>query len=131
LQFDANFFDGALNSNLTNIYLQIPATISHRLALHKSNSSDKALFFAVGYGVYANNLVSSETKNLDDSVRSKNQGWNFGNTVEIGFEYVFSDQVHFGLYAQNLSDWTAIKKNGVEQKLTDSNMIKFGVGVRF
>lgn len=64
-------------------------------------------------------------------MRSKNQGWNFGNTVEIGFEYVFSDQVHFGLYAQNLNDWNAIKKDRVEQKLSDSNLIKFGVGVSF
>ncbi len=131
LQFQSNFFDGALNSNLTNTYLQIPTTITHRLSLHKNDSENKALHFVIGLGIYANNLISSEIKNLDDSVRSKNQGWNFGNTVEIGFEYVFSDQVHFGLYAQNLNDWSAIKKDGVEQKLTDSNLIKFGVGVSF
>lgn len=110
MQFDSNFFDGASNNRLTNIYLQIPATISHRLALHKSDTSDKALFFEVGYSLYANHLVSSETKNLNESIRSKNQGWNFGTTIQIGFEYVFSDQVHFNLYAQNLSDWSAIKK---------------------
>ena len=131
LQFQSNFFDGALNSSLTNTYLQIPATITHRLSLHKNDSEDKVLHFVIGLGIYANNLISSEIKNLDQSVRSKNQGWNFGNTVEIGFEYVFSDQVHFGLYAQNLNDWNAIKKDGVEQKLTDSNLIKFGVGVSF
>lgn len=61
----------------------------------------------------------------------KNQGWNLGNTVEIGFEYQFNNDVHFGLYMQNMNDWKSIKKNNVEQKLVDSNFIKFGVGENF
>jgi hypothetical protein len=51
LQFQSNFFDGALNSSLTNTYLQIPTTITHRLSLHKNDSGDKVLHFVIGLGI--------------------------------------------------------------------------------
>ncbi len=131
LQFQSSFYDGTLNNSLTNSYLHIPMTINHRLSLLKNENETKQLFFVVGLGVYANNLSQSKVKNLEESISLKNQGWNFGNTAEIGFEYLFSNDVHFGLYMQNMNDWKSIKKNGVEQKLVDSNFIKFGVGVNF
>lgn len=131
LQFQSNFYDGNLNNNLTNTYLNIPLTINHRLSLHKANSTNSNLFFVVGAGMYLNYLFNTKISNLTTTLNNSNQGWNSGISAEIGFEYIFTDQVHFGLYAQNMNDLKSVDKNGLKQKLMDTNLIKFGVGVSF
>ena len=119
---NAGFFDGTKQSTLKNNYLQIPLKLITRLSIDK----EEKLILVTGIGTYVNFLLDSSIYSNGDKVNTKSGGVNMGIIFALGLEYKLAPNTSIGINSDALSEFSAIKKNGYEQKQT--GIIAFSAG---
>lgn len=130
-ELNANATVSGNTVSLKNSYLQIPLKVIGDFSIFNKEQSDSKIFLKVGAGLYANTLLKSEMETLSGNSDTKNMGWNFGFETQIGVKFIVSDFMDLGLGIESQSDFSKMKKDGVEQKIEQLNALYFNLGYRF
>jgi hypothetical protein len=131
-EFNANTTIAGNNINIRNSYLRIPVQVNGNFGLFKSDTvENQKIFFVLGLGLYANTLLKQEIESTGGTNTERNRGWNFGISSQAGAKFILTDDLSLGLGLQSQNDLTKMKKDGVSQKLTQTNAFYFSLGFNF
>jgi len=130
-ELSANTTISGNTASLTNTYLQIPAKIIGDFTVFNNEQSISRVSVNIAAGLYANTLLKSELETVSGNSDTKNLGWNFGLSTQIGAKFIISDIMSVGIGLESQSDFNKMKKDGVEQKIEQINALYFNVGYRF
>ncbi|MGL2966241.1 hypothetical protein [Flavobacterium sp. XGLA_31] len=131
-EFNGNTTVAGNSASLKNSYLRIPLQFSGDFNLFKNEKPENdKLFFTVGVGVYANTLLKQELETALDRTSTKNMGWNFGLSSQVGLKFILSDAFNIGIGLESQSDFSKMKKDGAEQKIEQFNGLYFKLGLKF
>lgn len=130
-EFDANSVIAGNTASIKNTYLQIPVKVVGDFTVFNKEPADSKIFLTIGAGLYANTLLKSEAETLSGNSSTKNQGWNFGISTQIGAKFLLSDVMSLGLGLDTQSDFTKMKKDGFEQRMEQINAFYLNLGLRF
>lgn len=130
LDFNANGVTGGESYALRQSYLRIPVNLNYSLFILK-NQLDSKLSAYGGIGVYANSLLKEEIQTTDETLKNKNQGWNAGLGFNVGLRFGVAKNFNFGIGFESQSDFTKMKKKGVERKLEEINTVNFSFELKF
>lgn len=132
MEFNGNQTIAGNSASLTNTYLQIPVKFNGDFSLFdKALEGNQKIFLTAGLGIYANTLLKQEIQTLAGNSSSRNMGWNFGFSSQIGAKFVLSDKFGFRLGLESQADATKMKKDGGEQKVKNLNALYFGMDFKF
>ena len=81
--------------------------------------------------MYANTLLKQELETIAGNTATKNMGWNFGFSSQIGLKFVLTDALNIGMGLESQSDFTKMKKDGAEQRIEQINALYFKMGFSF
>ncbi|WP_333601350.1 hypothetical protein, partial [Flavobacterium sp.] len=122
LQFDANPTIAGNTASLRNSYLHIPLQFNGNYILFNGDQAkDPKLFFTIGAGLYANTLLKQELETVTGNTDTKNLGWNFGLSTQVGIKFLLSDALNIALGMESQGDLTKMKKDGAEQRIENLN----------
>lgn len=130
MDFNANGVTGGEGYALQHTYLRIPLFINYSLVVLKDQLDNKLATYG-GFGVYANTLLNEEIQTLDGTFKNKNQGWNGGLGFNLGVRFSVTKNLNFGIGFESQSDFSKMKKNGVERKLESINTANFTFEYKF
>jgi hypothetical protein len=125
-EFDGNRNTNTLNSNLQNSYFHIPLTLKSDIVIFKDKSHNENIFFELGFGLYANSLFMQKIETIDYSYNSKNVGWNFGFSTQMGMKFIMSEVFNLGIGFESQNDFTKISHNN--EKIEGGNAINLSFG---
>jgi hypothetical protein len=128
-EFDGNRNTNMLNSNLQNSYFHIPLTLKSDIAIFKDKSHNENIFFELGFGLYANSLFRQKIETIDYSYNSKNVGWDFGFSTQLGMKFIMSEVFNLGIGFESQNDFTTINHNNenIEGQNTVNLSIEFAI----
>lgn len=116
---------------IKNSYLRIPVQFNGDYVLMKNKETQNPnIFFTVGIGAYASTLLKQEIETVGGDSDTKNLGWNFGFSSQIGLRFIITDQFNIGLGLESLNDLTDMKKDGREHKIENINALYFKLGFK-
>ena len=124
LAFNANGVSSGESYALNQSYLRFPINLNFSLFILE-NQLDSKLSAYGGIGVYASSLLKEEIQTIDETFKNRNQGWNAGLGFNIGLRFGVTKDINFGIGFESQSDISKMKKNGVERKLKEINIINF------
>lgn len=130
ISFNANGVTAGESYALEQTYLRIPLYINYSLTILEKQLDSKLLAYG-GIGVYANSLLKEEIQTVDETFKNKNQGWNAGLGFNIGVRFGITENVNFGIGFESQSDFSKMKKNGVERKMEEINTVNFSFEYKF
>lgn len=130
-EFNANPTIAGNTASIKNTYLQIPVKVVGDFSIFDKVQSDSKIFLSIGAGLYANTLLNSEIETVSGNSSTKNLGWNFGISTQIGAKFILSDVMNLGLGLESQSDLTKMKKNGMEQRMEQINSLYLNLGFKF
>lgn len=131
-EYNANPTIAGNTASLKNSYLHIPVQFNNDFAIfNNENSQNQKIFFNVGLGLYANTLLKQELETTSGNTDTKNMGWNFGFSSQIGLKFVLTDAFNIGMGLESQSDFTKMKKDGAEQRIEQINALYFKMGFKF
>jgi len=117
---------------IKNSYLHIPVQFNGDYVILKNEETQNAkILFNIGVGVYARTLLKQEIETISGDTDTKNLGWNFGFSSQIGARFIITDQFNIGLGLESQNDLTDMKKDGREQKIENINALYFKLGLKF
>jgi len=132
LEYYANTAVAGTDISIKNAYLQIPLQFNGEYTILKNEETQNAkIVFTVGLGGYARTLLKQDVETIAGDSDSKNLGWNFGLSSQIGARFIITDKLNIGLGLENQNDLTDMKKDGREQKIESINAIYFKLGFTF
>jgi len=116
LEFDANRNYNGNTATITNEYLQIPLKLKRYRTFYEDQSKQLKLQGTLGYGLYANTLLTQRTEGTGVNSSTTNLGWNYGLTFQYGLKYTMANRLNIesGLHFQE--DLSKMNKNGVQRK---------------
>lgn len=130
LQFDANPTIAGNTASIRNSYLQIPVRfVGDYNLFHGTEPKDPKLFLTLGVGLYANTLLKQEVETVTGNTDTNNMGWNFGLSTGVGVKFILTDALNIGLGMENQSEFSKMKKNGVEQRIEQMNTLYLRLGL--
>ncbi|GGD16848.1 outer membrane beta-barrel protein [Flavobacterium orientale] len=130
MDFNTNGVAGGEGYALEHTYLRIPLYINYSLSVLGEQLDNKLSTFG-GIGVYANTLLKEEIQTLDETFKNKNQGWNSGLGFNLGVRFSVTKNLNFGIGFESQSDFSKMKKEGVERKLETINTANFTFEYKF
>lgn len=130
LSFNANGVTAGESYALEQTYLRIPLYLNYSLTILEKQLDNRLSTYG-GIGVYANSLLKEEIQTVDETFKNKNQGWNAGLGFNLGIRFGVTENVNFGIGFESQSDFTKMKKNGVERKLEEINTVSFSFEFKF
>ena len=130
LDFNANGVIAGESYALKQSYLRIPINLNYSFFILKDQLDSKLSSYA-GIGVYANSLLKEEVQTVNETFKNKNQGWNAGLGFNLGLRVGVTKNLNFGIGFESQSDFTKMKKNGVERKLQEINTVNFALEFKF
>ncbi|MDI1317005.1 outer membrane beta-barrel protein [Flavobacterium sp.] len=132
LEYYANTTVAGNEISVKNAYLHIPLQFNGDYTILKNEETQNAkIIFSIGIGAYARTLLKQQIETIGGDSDSKNLGWNFGFSSQIGTRFIVSDKLTVGLGLENQSDLTDMKKDGRAQKIETINAIYFKLGFKF
>lgn len=132
LEYYANATVGGNEIGIKNAYLQIPIQFNGDYTILKNEETQNPkIIFTVGVGAYARTLLKQQIETIGGNSDTKNLGWNFGFSSQIGTRFILNDKLTVGLGLENQSDLSDMKKDGREQKIETINAIYFKLGLKF
>jgi hypothetical protein len=132
LEFDANQNIAGNTASLRNSYIHIPVQLNNDFSLFSNEKTEnQKIFFTVGLGLYANTLLKQELQTVNGNSRTKNLGWNFGMSSQIGAKFILTDALNIGIGFEGQNDFTKMKKNGNEQRIEQMNAIYFKLMLKY
>lgn len=132
LEYYANTTVGGNEIGIKNAYLQIPVQFNGDYTILKNvETQNPKIIFTVGVGAYARTLLKQQIETIGGDSDTKNLGWNFGFSSQIGTRFILNDKLTVGLGLENQSDLSDMKKDGREQKIETINAIYFKLGLKF
>lgn len=130
MDFNANGVAGGEGYALEHTYLRIPLYINYSLSVLGEQLDNKLSTYG-GIGVYANTLLKEEIQTLQETFKNKNQGWNGGLGFNLGVRFSVTENLNFGIGFESQSDFSKMKKDGVERKLETINTANFTFEYKF
>jgi opacity protein-like surface antigen len=130
MDFNANGVSAGESYALKQSYLRIPINLNYSLYILEDQLDSKLSAYG-GIGVYANALLKEEVQTIDETFKNRNQGWNAGLGFNVGLRFGVAKNLNFGIGFESQSDFTKMKKNGVERKLEEINTINFSFEFKF
>lgn len=130
MDFNANGVTAGESYALQQTYLRIPFYFNYSLTILEKQLDSKLSAYG-GIGVYANSLFKEEIQTINETFKNKNQGWNAGLGFNLGVRFGVSENINFGIGFESQSDFTKMKKNGVERKLEEINTVNFSLEFKF
>ena len=130
LDFNANGVTAGESFALEQSYLRIPLYLNYSLTIFKEQLDNKLAAYG-GIGVYANTLLKEEVQTLSETFKNKNQGWNGGFGFNLGMRFGVTENFNFGIGFESQSDFSKMKKNGVDRKLEGINTVHFTIEFKF
>ncbi|QBZ98474.1 acyloxyacyl hydrolase [Flavobacterium sangjuense] len=131
-EYNANPTIAGNTASLKNTYLHIPLQFNSDLAIfNNENTQNQKIFFNLGLGLYTNTLLKQELETITDNTSTKNMGWNFGFSSQIGLKFLLTDALNLGMGLESQSDFTKMKKDGAEQRIEQINALYFKMGFTF
>ncbi len=130
MDFNANGVAGGEGYALEHNYLRIPLYINYSLGILEEQLNNKLSTYG-GIGVYANTLLKEEIQTLAGTFENKNQGWNGGLGFNLGVRFSVSENLNFGIGFESQSDFSKMKKDGIERKLETINTPNFTFEYKF
>lgn len=131
-EYNANPTIAGNTASLKNSYLHIPVQFNSDFAIFNiENPESQKIFFNVGLGLYANTLLKQELETTSGNTATKNMGWNFGFSSQIGLKFVLTDAFNIGMGLEGQSDFSKMKKDGAEQRIEQINALYFKMGFKF
>lgn len=128
-EFNANTVLVGNSVSIKNRYLRIPLQVNGSFGVFNSDKvENQKIFFVFGFGVYANTLLKQEIETIIGNNIARNQGWNFGVSSQVGAKFILSDELYLGLGLQGQNEFTKMKKDGVSQKMVQTNAFYFSMG---
>jgi hypothetical protein len=132
MEYYANTTVAGNEISIKNSYLQIPLQFNGDYIIMKNEATQNAkVTFSVGIGGYARTLLKQEVETFAGDTDTKNLGWNFGLSSQIGARFIASDDFSIALGIENQSDLSDMKKEGREQKIENTNAIYLKLGFTF
>lgn len=129
-EFNGNVTISGNTASIKNSYLQIPLKALGDFSIFNKEGSDSRIFLTIGGGIYANTLLKSELETVSGDSKTKNLGWNFGLSTQIGAKFVLSDVMDLGIGLNSQSDFSKMKKDGIEQKMEQVNALYFNIAYK-
>lgn len=129
-QFDANTTLNGNPMSLRNSYLQLPLKLKRDCVIFKDKSQTQNTYLTVGFGAYANDLLKQEMQSSSVTDKAHNLGWNFGFVSQLGVKFKMSDIINLELGFESQSDFSKMKKNGVENKIQNLNVLFFSINYK-
>lgn len=131
MEYNANSTVAGNGISIKNSYLHIPLQFNGDYTILKNEETQNAkILFSIGIGAYASTLLKQEVETIGGDTDTKNLGWNFGFSSQIGARFIISDQLNIGLGLESQNDLTDMKKDGREQKIENINAIYFKLGLK-
>ncbi len=130
MDFNANGVAAGEGYALQHTYLRIPLYINYSLNILEKQLDNKLSTYG-GIGVYANTLLKEEIQTLDETFKNKNQGWNGGLGFNLGVRFGITENLNFGIGFESQSDFSKMKKDGVERKLETISTANFTFEYKF